>query len=151
MSKLEEKIKREKAASKGWKVQNRKLEADILNLGSHPSDKKGSKKLLDEKDKLIKSLQKKLKGQVSDHPHTEEIMSFQTKNDELKKEVMELKEKLLQITKEKDDLTKDKDVLLKEKEQFAQRPLPETTTLIAPIVPQWVDAEELSRSLAQVS
>ena len=136
MAKLEEQIKREKAASKGWKVHTRKLEADILNLGSQPSDKKGNKKLLDEKDKLIESLQKKLKGQVTDHPHTEEIMSFQTKNDELKKEVMDLKAKLLQITKEKDDLTKEKDELLKEKEQFSQRPLPEETTLIAPIVPQ---------------
>ena len=106
---MEEQIKREKVASKGWKVQTRKLEVDILNLGSQPSDKKGNKKHLDEKDKLIESLQNKLKGQMTDHPHTEEIMSFQTKNDELKKEVMELKEKLLQVTKEKDDLTKEKD------------------------------------------
>ena len=64
---------------------------------------------------------------------------------------MEIKAKLLQITKEKDDLTKEKDELLKEKEQFAQRPLPEATTLIAPTVPQQVDAEELSRYLSQVS
>ena len=106
---------------------------------------------MDEKDKLIESLQKKLKGQVTDHPHTEEIMSFQTKNDELKKEVMELKAKLLQITKENDDLTKEKDELLKEKQQFSWRPLPEETTLIALIVPQQVDVEELSRFLAQVS
>ena len=64
---------------------------------------------------------------------------------------MELKEKLLQVTMEKDDLTKERDELLKEKEQFSQRPLLEATTLIAPIFPQQVDAEELCRSLAQVS
>ena len=37
-------------------MQTKKLEADILNLGSQPSDKKANKKLLDEKDKLIESL-----------------------------------------------------------------------------------------------
>ena len=34
IAKLEEQIKREKVASKGWKVQTMKLETDILNLGS---------------------------------------------------------------------------------------------------------------------
>ena len=56
IAKLEEQIKREKVASKHWKVQTKKLEADILNLGSHPSEKKANKKLLDEKDNLIESL-----------------------------------------------------------------------------------------------
>lgn len=78
MAKLEEQIKRGKVASKGWKVKTKKLETNILNLGSQPSDKNANKKLLDEKDNLIESLQKKIKGQVTDHPHIEEIMSFQT-------------------------------------------------------------------------
>ena len=52
MAKLEEQIKREKDASKGWNVQTKKLEADILNLGSQLDDKKAKKKLLDENDKL---------------------------------------------------------------------------------------------------
>ena len=38
--KLEEKIKREKSTSKGWKTQVKKLEADLLNLGSVPEEKK---------------------------------------------------------------------------------------------------------------
>ena len=50
---------------------------------------------MDEKDKLIESLKKELKGYVIGHPQTEEIMVFQSKNEELKKEVMELKAKLL--------------------------------------------------------
>ena len=121
-------------------MQTRKLEVDILNLGSQPSDKKGNKKLLNEKDKLIESLQKKLKGQVTDHPHTEEIMSFQTKNDELKKEVMELKAKLLQVTKEKDDLAKEKDELVNKR-----------VVEVPPSTSQPVDTTELTRSLSQVS
>ena len=55
--KLEEQIKREKVASNGWKTQVKKLEANLVNLGSVPSDKKSNKKMIEEKDKLIESLQ----------------------------------------------------------------------------------------------
>ena len=82
----------------------KKLEKNLVNLGSKPNEKKSNKKLIDEKDKLIESLQKKMKGYVIDHPHTEEIMVVQSKNEELKKEVMELKARLLQVTKEKEEL-----------------------------------------------
>ena len=53
---------------------SKKLETYLVNLGSKPNEKKSNKKLIDEKDKLIESLQKKLKGFVIDHPQTEEIM-----------------------------------------------------------------------------
>ena len=53
--KLEEHVKREKVASKGWKTQVKKLEVDLVNLGTVPTEKKSNKK-------LIESLQKKLKG-----------------------------------------------------------------------------------------
>jgi predicted RNase H-like nuclease (RuvC/YqgF family) len=59
--KLEEQIKREKVASKGWKTQVKKLEADLVNLGSVSTKKKSNKKLIEEKDKPSESLQKKLK------------------------------------------------------------------------------------------
>ena len=48
--KLEEKIKREKDASKGWKVQVKKLETNLVNVDSKPNEKKTNKKLMDEKD-----------------------------------------------------------------------------------------------------
>ena len=89
----------------------KKLEFDLVNLGSVPVEKKSNKKLIEEKDKLIESLQKKIKGVPSDHPQTEEIMIIQSENDQLKKEVMELKAKVLQITKEKEDLAKEKNEL----------------------------------------
>ena len=95
MIKLEEQIKREKVASKGWKTQVKKLETDLVNLGSKPNEKKSNKKLIEEKDKLIESLQKKLKGSTIDHPQTEEIMVIQAKKEELKKENLEIKDELL--------------------------------------------------------
>ena len=138
--KLEEQIKREKVASKGWKIQAKKLEVDLVNLGSVPAEKKSNKKLIEEKDKLIESLQKKLKGVPSDHPQTEEIVVIQAEKEELKKEVMELKAKVLQITKEKEDLAKEKDELI------SQRPSHEPLAISQP-----VDAAELADYMSQVS
>ena len=54
--KLEEQIKREKVVSKGWKVQVKKLETDLVNLGSKPNEKRSNKNIIDEKDKLIENL-----------------------------------------------------------------------------------------------
>ena len=59
------------------------------------TEKKSTKNLIEENDKFIECLQKKLKGVASDHPQIEEIMVIQSENDELKKEVMELKAKVL--------------------------------------------------------
>ena len=60
-------------------------------------------------------------------------MIIQSKNEELKKEVMELKAKLLQVTKEKEDL--------------ANKSMVEAS----PTTSQPIDAIELTKSLAQVS
>ena len=83
--KLEEQVKRERAACKDWKAQAKKLEVDLVNLSSVPAEKKSNKKLIEEKDKLIESLQKKLKGVPSDHPQTEEIVVIQAEKKELNK------------------------------------------------------------------
>lgn len=109
--KIEEQIKREKDTYKGWKTQVKKLEVDLVNLGSVPTEKKSNKKLIEENDKLIESLQKKLKGFPYDHPQKKEIMVIQTENDQLKKQVTELKEKVLQVTKERKYLAKEKNEL----------------------------------------
>ena len=102
--KLEERIMREKVASKGWRTQVKKMETYLVNLGSKTNEKKSNKNLIEEKDKLSETLQKKLKGSTIDHPQTEEIMVIQARNEELKKENLELKAKLLQVTKEKEEL-----------------------------------------------
>lgn len=104
-----------------------------MNLGLKPNEKKSNKNLIDEKDKLIESLQKKLKGSVTDHPQTEEIMVIQSENEEMKEEVMELKAKLLQVTKEKEELA---NISLVEASPTASQP---------------IDTTKLTRSLAQVS
>ena len=94
-TKLEEQLRREKVASKGWEIQVKKLEADLVAQGSKHKENKAIKKLLDEKDKKIENMQKKLKILVTDHPQTDEIMAYKKKNDDLKEEVLDLKSKLL--------------------------------------------------------
>ena len=77
--KREEQIKREKAATKGWKVQVNKLEDGLVAQGSKVGDKKATKKLIYEKDKHFETLQKKLKFSMSYHPQTEETLCYTVK------------------------------------------------------------------------
>ena len=51
--------------------------------------------MIDEKDKLIESLQKKLKGTPTEHPQTEDFFAIQEEKDQLSNEVLELKAKLI--------------------------------------------------------
>ena len=50
--------------------------------------------MIDEKYKLIESLQKKLKGTPTEHPQIEEIVETRAEKDQLSNEVLELKAKL---------------------------------------------------------
>ena len=54
----------------------KKLEKDLVVQGSKDRERKNTKKLLDDKDKQIESLQKKLKMTVTNHPRTDEIIAF---------------------------------------------------------------------------
>ena len=112
----------------------------MVNLSSIPAKKKSNKKLIEEKDKLIESLQKNLKGFPSDHPKTEEIVVIQAEKEELNKEIMELKAKVLQITKEKEDLVQEKEELLNQRSNY--EPL---------AISQPIDATELADYISQVS
>ena len=116
--KLEEQIKRERVASKGWKTRAKKLEVNLVNLSSIPVEKKSNKKLIEEKYKLIEILQKKLKGIPSDHPQTQEIIAIQAEKEQLSNEVLELKTKLLQVNKENEDLIKEKEDLISQRVSY---------------------------------
>ena len=94
VTKLEEQVKRENATSKGWKVQVKKHEADLVFQGSKETENKDTKKWLDEKDKQIENLHKKLKFSSTDHPQIEEILVYKNKCDDMKKEVLDLKSEL---------------------------------------------------------
>lgn len=62
------------------------------------------KKLLDEKEKFIKSLNKKLKNTVIDYPQTKELVEIQKERDDFEQETLNLKAKVLQLTQDKEQL-----------------------------------------------
>lgn len=55
----------------------KKLKNDMISQGSKDKESRASKKLLDDKDKQIESLQKKLQMSVTDHPQIDEIVAYQ--------------------------------------------------------------------------
>jgi hypothetical protein len=69
---------------------------------SNLKKKQSVKNLLDEKEKVIKSLKKQLKIPVIDHPQTEDLVVLQKERDDFEKEALNLKGKVLQLTQEKE-------------------------------------------------
>ena len=116
------------------------MEGDLISSGSTPANKKLNKKLLDEKDKLIESLQKKLKGTPTEHPQTEEIVVIQVEKDRLNNEVLELKAKLLQVNQLNEELTREKEELINQ--QVISEPL---------VISQPVDTADLAEYMSRVS
>ena len=58
VSKLEDYLKKKKTMRKGWKAQIKKLEIDKMFVGKNSHSKNLAKKLLEEKDETISSLNK---------------------------------------------------------------------------------------------
>ena len=94
--------------SKGWKNEIKKLEVDLIATEGNSSEKQASKKFLEDKEKIIQDLKRKLKIIETDHPQTQELLDFQKERDDLNKETLKLKAKFLQLktTKEKVDQSK---------------------------------------------
>ena len=113
------------------------MEGDLISSRSTPADKKENKKLLDEKDKLIESLQKKLKGTPAEHPQTEEIVVIQAEKDRLSNEVLELKAKANQLNEE----------LMREKEELISQQVISDPLVIS----QPVDTVDLAEYMSRVS
>ena len=116
------------------------MESDLISSGSTPTDKNSNKKLLDEKAKLIESLQKKLKGTPTEHPQIEEIIVIQAEKDRLSNEVLELKAKLLQANQLSEELMREKEELISQ--QVISEPL---------VISQPVDTADLAEYMSRVS
>jgi hypothetical protein len=59
------------------------------------------KSSLDEKDKLIQSLKKKLKMSATEHPQTTELVSLEQEKEAFRQEALNYKAKVLQLEQEK--------------------------------------------------
>ena len=74
---LEGKLKQEREANKIWKTKIEKLEVDLIVVGEDPKDSHPIKKLLDDKEKTIQALKKKLKIPRTEHVQIEELVTLQ--------------------------------------------------------------------------
>ena len=82
---LEKQLKKEKAMSRAWQTQVKAYENEMITAGVQPIEKQSVKKLLDEKEKVIKSLKKQLKVPVIDNPQSKELVEYKKKEMILRK------------------------------------------------------------------
>ena len=87
VERLEKQLKKEKAMSRAWKTLVKSYENVLIVAKLQPKEKHSVKKLLDEKEKVIKSLKKQLKILVTDHPQTEELVLLQKERDDLRRKL----------------------------------------------------------------
>jgi hypothetical protein len=90
--KLEGQLRQEKASNRSWQTQVKRLESE---------GPQGVKNSLEEKDKLIQSLKKKIKMSATEHPQTTELVSLEQEKEAFRQEALNYKAKVLQLEKEK--------------------------------------------------
>ena len=64
---MEVQLKHEKVENKANLIQIKKLQGDVVSLGTEPVNMQATKKLLEEKDNTIQVLKKKLKVPNAEH------------------------------------------------------------------------------------
>jgi type IV secretory pathway VirB4 component len=92
--KLEGQLKQEKASSRAWQTQVKRLESE---------GPQGVKASLDEKDKMIQSMKKRLKMSATEHPQTTELTALEQEKETFRQEALNYKAKVLQLEKEKEN------------------------------------------------
>ena len=90
--------------SKSFFTQVKSFEVDLIAVGLNPQEKEPIKRLLEENQKIIQSLKKRLKIPITDHPQTEEMMVLQKERDHFHDEVLNLKAMVLKLREEKEQL-----------------------------------------------
>lgn len=103
VDRLEQQLKKEKAMILE-DPSHKTYENELIVVGVQPKEKQSVKKLLDEKEKVIKTLKKKLKIPVTYHTQTEELVELQKERDDFEQETLNLKAKILQLTQDKEKL-----------------------------------------------
>ena len=111
ISRLEKQLKQKKDMSKDWFNQVKSFEEGLITVGVNPQEKQPIKRILEEKEKTIHSLKKKLKFPIIDHPQTEEMVVLQKGRDDFHSEVLNLKTIVLQLQEEKEQLEQEEGIL----------------------------------------
>jgi hypothetical protein len=92
--KIDGKLKQEKASNKAWQTQFKRLEFE---------GPQGVQASLDEKDKIIQGLKKKLNISPIEHPQAIEMDTLEKDKETFRQEALNCKAKVLQSEKEKEN------------------------------------------------
>ena len=76
VDKMEVQLKHEKVENKENLIQIKKLQGDVISLGSKPGNAQATKKILEEKDNTIQVLKKKLKISNNEHAQSPELFTL---------------------------------------------------------------------------
>ena len=101
VDKLEVQLKHEKVENKANLIQIKKLQADVVSLGSEPGNAQATRKLLEEKDNTIQVLKKRLKIPNSEYAQSPELLALQEEKHIVYQEMMEYKGKTLKLREER--------------------------------------------------
>ena len=74
---MEVQSKHERLENKANLIQIKKLQGDVVSLGTEPGNMQEIKKLLEEKDNTIQVLKKKLKVPNAEHVHSSKLFKLQ--------------------------------------------------------------------------
>ena len=77
VDKMEVQSKHEKVENKSNLIQIKKLQGDIISLGTEPNSVQEMKKLMEEKDNTIQVLKKKLKVPNTRHVQSSDLIAIQ--------------------------------------------------------------------------
>ena len=93
VDKMEVQLKHERVENKANFIQIKKLQVDVVSLGTEPGNMQVTKKLLEEKDNTIQVLKKKLKVPNAEHVHSSELFTLQEEKEKVYQEMMDYKGK----------------------------------------------------------
>ena len=94
VDKMEVQLKHGKVENKANLIQIKKLQGDVISLGTEPSSMQETKKLLEEKDNTIQVLKKKLKVPNAEHFQSSELFAFQEEKKKVYQEMMDSLEEI---------------------------------------------------------
>ena len=98
---MEVQLKHERVENKANLIEIKKLQGDIVSLGTKIGNMQVTKKLLEQKDNTIQVLKKKLKVPNAEHVQYLELFTLQEEKQKFYQEMMDYKGKSLKFQEEK--------------------------------------------------
>ena len=83
VDKMEVQLNHEKVENKANLIQIKKLQGDVISLGTEPSNMQAAKKLLEEKDNTIQVLKNNLKVPNAEHVQSSELFALQEEKEKV--------------------------------------------------------------------